>query len=218
MAPISRRTLLQSAPAVAALAAVPAAAMPSAPDRRAWDATLSELAAVEAEDRAFSPGWAATYERCSAECETIPHADFGTDSARSYLGPASTSNWPYVAQARKDVAALDDGRMRFDPLPDLQEHERLMRGVVDASARRERAVQEVRDRYGMDAADERMEDLGDRLADLRSRLMAIPAPDLAALRVKLLMIPDEKDGDMPPWSADYVRQTFDDVRRLLPAS
>ena len=52
------------------------------------------------------------------------------------------------------------------------------------------------------------------MSDAEAALMDLPAPDLAALRWKLdqtLRI----DGDSTPcWSAEYVRQTVADFRRL----
>ncbi|MCT2559237.1 hypothetical protein N0B51_09595 [Tsuneonella sp. YG55] len=56
---------------------------------------------------------------------------------------------------------------------------------------------------------------GDAVADALGVAMDTPAPDLAALRWKLEQL-REGDGDLSPWTAGFVRQTFEDVERLLP--
>ena len=47
-------------------------------------------------------------------------------------------------------------------------------------------------------------------------LMAMPAPDRAALRWKLDKVMEpESDGSTPCWSRDYISQTVRDYQRLL---
>jgi hypothetical protein len=176
---------------------------------------MQSFQSAKAEDEAFTKGYMQLWESCKEECERIPHVALGRDPHSNYLGPVSTANAQYLYMARRDVSALDEGRLHIDPLPGLQEHERLMREIVRAADKRDAAVQRVRDRYEMDAADERSEALTERFLEARDTLMDMPAPDLAALRWKLEQLP-ENDGDLAPWTGAFVRQTFADVARLLP--
>ncbi|MBY6015125.1 hypothetical protein KUV75_09465 [Qipengyuania gaetbuli] len=65
-----------------------------------------------------------------------------------------------------------------------------------------------------------VEETADRLCNeacaAEDALMEMPAPDLAALRFKLEKLLAADDGSTDGWSADYVRQTQEDIRRLLP--
>lgn len=66
---------------------------------------------------------------------------------------------------------------------------------------------------------ERIEALSDRMNDAERAALDTPAPDLAALRWKLDRLTveaNEPDGDLPPWSHEYVRQTLADIARLMP--
>lgn len=51
--------------------------------------------------------------------------------------------------------------------------------------------------------------------------MDTPAPDLAALRWKLDHITPEakgEDGSLASYTSSYMRQTLDDIERLLPSA
>jgi hypothetical protein len=212
----SRRELLKAAPLTAAAAVIPTAALAIATaDRAAWTAALAQLSQAKAEDEAFSPGYFQTWQKRRAEYEAVPHVALRTDPHTGRLDPVTTADQWNVRSARRDVAALDAGKMRYDPLPGLHEHFELQRDLVKAADERDAAIQAIRDRYDMDRLDERSEELGDALSDAEAALMNTPAPDLAALRLKLERLP-EKDGDMPAWSSSYIAQTFADVARLLP--
>lgn len=218
----SRRALLGALPATAVAVAIPATAAPIA-DRTAWNAAMSNLAKIEAEDAAFTPGWMDTWRRCKAECEAIPHTILEPDPYSGRKAPVSTGDRNFVAYARRTVEELDAGTTRFDNLPGLRAHEKLCRDTVAAADERDRQVQAVNDRYDIDRLDEKAERLGDALADAQRRLLDMPAPDLAALRWKLDRVlalehaDDEDGGNIPAWSHSYVRQTLADIARLLPA-
>lgn len=62
----------------------------------------------------------------------------------------------------------------------------------------------------------RMDDLGDRLTEAEGILMALPAPDAAALRWKMEYVFEADEEAMPAWSMGQLRQTIADFRRLLP--
>lgn len=62
----------------------------------------------------------------------------------------------------------------------------------------------------------RDDDLCDAWSKLEGDLMAMPAPNRAALRWKLDHLMDDNDGEwMASHSVGYVRQTMADYRRLL---
>jgi hypothetical protein len=112
---------------------------------------------------------------------------------------------------------LDTGKMHLDPLPGLREHYEIKRDLVKAADERDAAIQAIRDRYSMDELDERSEAYGNAIAEAQSALMGMPAPDLAALRWKLMQLRDGDDGPTACYEAGYVAQTFADIDRLMPA-
>lgn len=65
-----------------------------------------------------------------------------------------------------------------------------------------------------------IEETADRLCNeacaAEDTLMEMPAPDLAALRFKLEKLLASDEGGTDSWSVDYVRQTKEDIRRLMP--
>lgn len=105
--------------------------------------------------------------------------------------------------------------MYFEDIPELQGHLQLCRDVAEAADKRDQQVQSIRDSYNMDALDDRAEEIGNRLADAAETLMAMPAPDLAALRWKIDYLTDGNqrwDG----WDGDYAKATLADIIRLMP--
>jgi len=210
---LARRKLLAAVALTPALAAVPALASAPLADRRAWDAATAALDKIKAADAAFTPGWWDAWQKCKAECDAVPHVEFGPSA---HFGPRkfSTADTMEVRRARREVADLDSGRMRLDDIADLREGYEMKRQLVVAAEKRNHQVQAIRTRYDMDRLDARAEELGDLIAEHRQRLMDIPAPDLPALRWKLDQLRDE-NGDIVQWSAEYVDQCFADVARLL---
>jgi hypothetical protein len=212
----TRRALLKAAPAAVALAAIPAtASAASAPDRSKWDAAMRAFHRAKAEDDAFTPGYHQLWSRCDAALQAVPHITFPPEAYTGGRCQTTADAWQ-VREARRDIAAMDAGKLRLDPLPGLREHYAIKRELVKAADEREAAMLAINDQFGMDEADERWEALGEATCAARDALMDMPAPDLGALRWKLEQLPDP-DGDMPAWTADFVRQTFADVTRLLPA-
>lgn len=209
----TRRALLKAAPTTALVMALPASATATA-DRAEWSTAMDRYARVKTEDAAFTPGWLKAWRDCKEECDAIPHVSF---KAEAYKGGRcqTTANTFEVAQARREVALLNEGKMRLDPLPGLREHYEIKRKLVEADDARKTQIQAVRERYDMDALDDKAEILGDQLAEARDCLMQTPAPDLAALHWKLLQLRDQ-DGDMDAWVAKYVNQTYADIARLMP--
>ena len=216
----TRRNLLIAAPAVAAIAAIPAIAIAKTcpADRSAWNAAMADYQRVNAEDAAFSQGYMPLWERCKADCEQVPHVALRPDPHSGHNQPVTTADTWAVRMARHEVKQMDNGKMWLDPkVPGVQARFDLQCDIVRAADERDAAIQVVRGRFGMDEADDESERLGDRLADAASTLMSAPAPDLAALRWKLdYMHAEDGSESTPAWSMHFVAQALADIARLLP--
>jgi hypothetical protein len=215
----TRRAVLAGAPAIALVATIPGTlkAAPSAL-RGEWDAAMASYQRAKAEDEAFTRPYMALHERCTAECDRVPHVTLPPDPYWGALmhGEVSTANRLYVEQARSRVREVEAGRCWLDPAyPELQEHLQHCRDVVKAADERDATVQSILDRYGMDEKDRRSEELTDRLTDAAAFLMGIPAPDLAALRWKIDYLTDD-GADWDGWEHHYAAQPLADIVRLLP--
>lgn len=185
-----------------------------AADHRSWEAAIADLAKIEAEDEAFSEGFYKAHSACSAECSAVPHVTFPPEAYTGWQCQTTASPID-VARARREVAALDEGRMHLDPLPGLREHYEIKRQLVNAADERDRQIQAIRDRYDMDRLDDLSDDLGERKCVAWEALMSMPAPDLAALRWKLDHLTDGGTG-WPAYSDDYTEQLRADIACLLP--
>lgn len=212
---ISRRDLLQAAPAAAAVASAPAIAMTAPASRAEWNTAMRAYERALAASRDFIPVYQSKYEQCNAACERVPHVEIAPTSYSGRIAPFSTADVHEVSRARSDTKALAEGRMKLDDMPGLREYYERLAELAKAADDRDAKVQAIRDRFDMDAADEMAEALGNREYETQARLMKMPAPDLAALRWKLDLCREE-DGEMAPWGADYIAQTFADIARLLP--
>ena len=91
----------------------------------------------------------------------------------------------------------------------------LTREAVDYFPRR-KALQQAHGYQTAPSIHDAADKLCDAMAAAEGDLMATPAPDLAALRFKLEKLLAIDEGGTDAWSADYVRQTIEDMRRLLP--
>ena len=212
---MERRNFLSGATAVTLAPALPIAASAATPDRSEWSAAMAILAKIEAEDAAFTPGWWEAHKLCKAECEAIPHITLRSDPHTGRKAPVSTADTRFVMLARDNVAKIEAGTLRFDDIESLQDHVQLCRDVAAAADKRDSQVQSVRDRWNMDAQDDKAERLGDQLADAQEVLMKLPAPDMAALRWKLDQVSD-KGESWDSWSDEYVAQLNADIVALLP--
>ena len=206
----SRRALLKAAPMIAATAAMPAMALtiPTSGDRSAWEAALRTMEQARADDAAFTP----IHTRISKAWEASRPSMDGIDWTEfPFTNRDHVARTLDLNKAWHDFLA-SEGKTWFSRQPEVCKARYRaaldsVRAFRDAEARHDRES-------GMEEADERWEELGKRVNEAESALMHMPAPDLAALRWKLdqaLMI----EGDsICPWSADYVRQTVADFRRL----
>lgn len=97
--------------------------------------------------------------------------------------------------------------------------------IANSAYRHER--DKLAEQFGVDwiymvTADDtvKLDDLCDTASDAELALLATPAPSLIELRWKLdtLLAPDGTGGGVAAWSEDVVRQTREDMKRLLPAT
>lgn len=89
-------------------------------------------------------------------------------------------------------------------------------GIPANCADRAERIRAIATRLETDAADDRAERFGDEICDAASRLMEMPAPDLAALRWKLDHLTDQGQK-WDCWSDDYTSMVRADIARLLPS-
>ena len=206
----SRRALLKAAPIIAATAAIPAMALtiPTPGGRTEWEAALRTLQHAKDEDAAFTP----IHTRISKAWETGRPTMDGIDwSEFPFANRDHVARTIDIDKAWSDFLA-SEGKLWWSGDPERRK-ERYRAALDSVQAFRDAEARHDRE-TGMDKADQRWEELGERVSDAEAALMNLPAPDLAALRWKLdqaLRI----DGDSTPcWSAEYVRQTVADFRRL----
>ena len=208
----TRRGLLMAAPAITAVAAVPAIALaPATSDRSAWNAAFAAYQRAKAEDEAFSPIYRRVHDAWEAGRPSIDAINF--KPLPSYMPRDMIAGGWDLDKAWRDYVA-GEGKWWFSPDPEARKAE--FRAALDSvQAYRDKRDQHRRD-SGMDEADDRWEVLGERVAEAECALMDTPAPDLAALRFKLdhLLEPDS-EGSTACWSRDYVAQTIADYQRLL---
>lgn len=192
------------------------AAMPAgAPrDRAAWDAAMIALdrakRAVEADDKRFNAIHDA-YERDKPDYRKIDSRAFPFMDHREvahsydldeywakYLAGEGKWWWPGKEPGARD-AAIARAKASFD------------------SVRAYRAEREALDqRIGMSAACDRNDRLNDEYTAAIDALIALPAPDGAALLWKLEYVMACGDsGFSAGWSEDFLAGVLTDARRLL---
>ena len=217
----SRRALLKAAPIIAAAAAVPATALtiPTSGDRSEWNAAFDAYNAAKTEDDAFNAVFSDLHDRWTAATEAVPHQTFRPDVYSGRFQPVSTADRIFVADARRTIRDLAEGKRRHDPLPELEQHTELCREVAAAADERDAKISQISQRMGYDQAETKWDALGGRVSDAENALLATPAPDVAALRWKLDRLTvdvREHEVSLPAWTAEYLSQTLADIARLLP--
>jgi len=99
--------------------------------------------------------------------------------------------------------------------PDPDARKAAFREGIAQIRRWRRAREEATRRLGYDLILEQSDAACDAYSAAEGALIAMPAPDNAALLWKLEKIIDDCDGTTSPWSVEYVAPVLADARRLL---
>lgn len=113
---------------------------------------------------------------------------------------------------------LDDDMFELEALGGREAVEELIRsrqGVAEPRSDAERFHSLVARLEAVEASEECSEASINEAGDLTRRIMAMPAPDAAAVRWKLDYILDTTGGSNAPYAADFLEQLFADYRRFL---
>lgn len=176
--------------------------------RTEWEASLARYNKATAEADEFDP----EYERLEAIW-------------RKGLPSMDSIHWEAFPFADRDHVA------RILNLEAAEQHHRRGLGkwwwAKDAAASLAKfraaldSVQQFRDALerheiesGFRAASDHYERLTEAICDASEELMAMAAPDAAALRWKLDYLKNN-DGSFAAYDAEYMRQTIDDIARIL---
>ncbi|MBV9528322.1 hypothetical protein [Sphingomonas sp.] len=152
-------------------------------------------------------------EDYEAAVKKVPHITIGYDCANK---PITTACAVMLADARRTVS----GVRYLENYPGNYERHRSAQKLLDAQERRFADMKRIDTRLGYSAAATACDDAWEREGEAKRRLMDMPAPNRAAALWKLeeLFGPkqlEDEGGGIPPWTADYTAQFFDDVRRFL---
>lgn len=104
---------------------------------------------------------------------------------------------------------------KVDPIPELIEHDALLRELAAAADARDAEVERIDQSLGMKQTEEKWSALGDVVYDAEWALMDVPAPALPELLFKLEKLLTVENGSTPGWSESAIEQTMADARRLL---
>jgi hypothetical protein len=182
----------------------------TAPDRSAWRAAMAAHERAITEDAAFDPQYWEVHRAWEAGKPSIDMIHW------KEFPFAQRDHTARVMDIEREWSHFLAGQGKWWGAPDPDARKAQFRAALDSvQAFRDAAARHDRE-SGMNEVEERWNALGDEVARTRDVLMAMPAPDLSALRWKLNQLRDG-DGDLVGWSADYVRQTFVDIDRLIPA-
>lgn len=218
----NRRSFLASAAAIGSVAAagvtIPALAAPAPSDNTAaWDRAFSAYQKASAEYRAYGPEFDRIHEAWRTSrpsMDGIKWDDFGSPRLQQAARDEVVRMWDLDREYQRFCAG--EGKWWFGP--DAAKRKAEYRAALDSVQAYRDADEAHRRTSGMDAADDRIDELCTADADAECELMNMPAPHRAALRWKLDRI-FEPDGEtletMPAWSGDFIRQTIADYQRLL---
>lgn len=207
----TRRGFIGGALAAPTLVAAPALAAPAS-DRAAWDSAMRAYQLAKASSAAFNRDyWTPAWEAWIADCAALPHTTMKGEP-RLGLHPASTDDPKSIKWARYHASAT-----YHDPRDEgLAAMAAEYRRVVAAADSRDAATYRLAEAYNLDALGNRSEQLAEAEDEAEARLLALPAPDIAALAWKMLQLltPDGHDNFTPSWSGEYVAPVLADARRL----
>lgn len=180
-----------------------------------WRKAMADRDAAKAAYDEFLAEWSPKHDAMQVEVDKVPHVTLRPDPYTGKEDAVTTADTLFINRARATLRDVDAGKVRFDSFADLQSHLQLCRDVVAADDGRQAQIKAIQDRFAKNDACNKLDELCDALCDCELKLMEFPSPDLSALRWKLDRL-REDDGEIVPWSADYVAQTFADIDRLLP--
>ena len=216
----TRRTILAAIGSLpVAAVAVPSLASAEPIDRAEWDrafaAMLRAKAASDADDVRHGPIEDAYF----AAKEAVPHVTVGPDPYRPHSPPATTADTLEVQHARRGLSSV----RYLEFLPGVLEHHQWCVRLTDADEARAAEIQRIDDRLGYSASARRNEQLTDAYCDATSALLAMPAPDAAALAWKIEHLWGDEaddpgmtgDGSSSSYTMKWVGQIVRDARRLL---
>jgi hypothetical protein len=209
----SRRALLKAAPVTALTIAAPLTALNavSPTDATEWDAAMRTYEDAVAEDAAYDPIYWAIHRSWEA--------------GRPSMDGIHWKEFPFFD--RKHIARTidlegmwrgflaDEGKSWWSPKPESRKAQ--FRAALDSvQAFRDAEAAHRRD-SGMDEADQRWEELAERVNEAQWALMALPAPHGAALLWKLnvLLAVDEETVGGVGWDRGPAEQALADMSRLL---
>lgn len=207
---MTRRTALSAAVAAATIAAAPAsasiiAAPPVSVSSNAWNKALAEYQRAQAEHDRLWAAFNDAEERCGKAC---PRVDHYFDEYKLGMGMKRETVLMNLTvelsrQRAKAFALLDEAGKREACLQIRADCERIADEFMAYQAR-DRATQE---RCRIDDLNEVAAEFGERhYFPARERLMETPAPDTAALLVKMGIAAQSGDEDhMERCHADAVR-------------
>ncbi|HEX8382874.1 MAG TPA: hypothetical protein VF592_05800 [Sphingomonas sp.] len=182
-------------------------------DRHAWDETMRRYQIATAEEAAFDRDYRdPAYKAYKAALDALPHVQ--ATGVPDGLRVPDTSDWRSL-----DLARTLTHRGNGQPRAVVNEYDHLHNEclrVLAAAEQRDAEDQRLRERFRYDEYAERSEELGEVSSDLMWELMALPAPDTAALAWKLeRLLDDGGSGTTPAWDASFALPTIADMRRLL---
>jgi hypothetical protein len=122
------------------------------------------------------------------------------DTATRLLEPTPQTAWSTMMGSYLAVKARDDAFMDEHYMPHFNQRQADKSHVIP------------------DDIEQAAEALGDHKSDLQDALMAMPAPDAAALMWKLdIAFRVDQDGSLEPLSGWYISQTISDYHQMLRA-
>lgn len=196
-ADLTRRSIVGGTLALP-LAALPAPAVASATavDRGAWDTALAEYRRAEDVELAFSDTWDTATRAVHAEIGPEPELELTCKA-----GPLS-----FTRAEIADAAA----QYRDDPIMSRMWHIRGQINLHDRWTAYEAARGRARARHDLDALDREAERLSLVAYKAWWRLIETPAPDIAALALKMAMMQEHDSYDCP----SAIDAIIADARRL----
>lgn len=199
---LSRRSIMGGAAALPFITAAPAFAALGV-DRSTWNAALADAIAADAAARRADDAYSVAFDTCAAELPPQPPLSFNVPCDEGESGAVFPMRYASEAQLRAPVTA---DAMRWL-------HEQAQAALVPQWDAYNRTRAEISQRLNMDALADECDQAGNAACRAHNRLMETPAPDAAALAIKL----ERLWGDTLDWGDpcdEHKRAVIDDAKRL----